>query len=244
MKIIQISDSHISPEKPARTAELEACIQQINAAEQQPDAVVHTGDISHDGLVEEFQIARELLNTLSVPYYVLVGNRDRREVLAEVFADGQHITKGMDFIQYSVEQFETRLICIDTASGVGNKGRICAARIGHLENMLAAGKSKPTALFLHHPPFEVNVAPDPFQFEEWTDAEALQALISQHDQICGIYCGHVHRQYETMIGSVQAHVATCIASDRRWDDARDCVYAHTLPSGVRDGVAPAASNDG
>ena len=229
MKIIQISDSHISIDRPARTAELEACIRQINAADTQPDAVVHTGDVAHDGLIEEYQVARDLLDTLAVPYYVLAGNRDNRQVLSEVFADGHCIKPGMEFIQYPVEQFETRLICIDTVSGASNKGRLCTARLAHLESMLAADQSRPTALFLHHPPFEVNVAPDPFQFEEWAEVDALQTLIRQHGQVCGIYCGHVHRQFESKIGSVEASVATCIASDLRWDQVSSCVYTRSLP---------------
>ncbi|MGI9502218.1 MAG: metallophosphoesterase family protein, partial [Geminicoccaceae bacterium] len=76
MRIIQLSDSHISCDKPARAAELEVCISYINAMPQQPDVVVHTGDVAHDGLVEEYQIAKRLLDELSAPFFVMAGNRD------------------------------------------------------------------------------------------------------------------------------------------------------------------------
>jgi Icc protein len=237
MRIVQISDSHISLDRPTRTAELEACIRRINTADLQPDVVVHTGDITHNGLVEEYEVARRLLDALLVPYYVLAGNRDDRQALIEVLADDRHIKQGMDFIQYSVEHFDTRMICIDTVSNTSNKGRLCQARLAHVESMLAADRSRRVVLFLHHPPFEVNVAPDPFQFEEWADADALRTLIQKHRQICAVYCGHVHRQAEAMIGSVAAQVATCIASDLRWDDVRCCIYTHSVPLITRNSTA-------
>lgn len=215
MRIIQISDSHISRDHPGRTADLETCIQYINAADPQPDVVVHTGDVAHDGLGEEYDIARQLLDNLYAPYFVLAGNRDNRHELIKVFADSHHVRLGIDFVQYSVEHFEARLICIDTVSENSNKGRLCQARLTHIESMLAADTSRPAVLFLHHPPFEASPAPDPLQFEAWADVEALTAQIGRHHQICGVFCGHVHRDVASAIGSVQASVVSCIASDLR-----------------------------
>ncbi len=228
MRIIQISDSHLSLDHPTRTAELERCVKHINNAALQPDIVVHTGDIAHNGLTEEYIIARELLDNLSAPYIVLAGNRDNRNELLKTFA---HVCcKPLDkrFVQYSLELLGTHMICIDTVSDRSNKGRLCQTRLKHIGSMLAAKPSHPTALLLHHPPFAVNVAPDPFQFEDWSEVDTLQELIQQHRQVQAIYCGHVHREARTTVGQVPAHVATCIASDLRWDDVTDCVYTHTV----------------
>ena len=51
MRIVQISDSHISVKNPARTADLANCIMAINDISPAVDLVVHTGDIVHDGPV-------------------------------------------------------------------------------------------------------------------------------------------------------------------------------------------------
>lgn len=215
MRIVQISDSHISREHPERAVELKTCIQHINALEPQPDIVVHTGDIAHDGLAEEYEVARQFLDTLSAPYLLLAGNRDNRQELIKAFADGGHIRLGMDFVQYSVEQFDVRLIVIDTVSGTSNRGCLCPTRLADIERMLLQDTTRPTLLFLHHPPFEVSVSPDPFPYELWDEAEALQAVIAQHAQIRGVFCGHVHRTVESTIGTVPASTLTCIASDLR-----------------------------
>ncbi len=238
MRIIQLSDSHISSDKPARATELEACINHINKLKPQPDAVVHTGDIAHNGLIEEYKAARQLLDELSAPHFVLAGNRDERRNLIKTFADGVHIHPDMDFVQYAVEDFEVRLIVIDTVSTRSNKGRLCQVRLEHIKRMLTSDTSRPAVLLLHHPPFTVNVGPEPRNFEEWSDAEALMAEVQRHDHIKGVFCGHVHRAFETSIGSMRASVVSSVVSDVRWDKPHEAnpdlpVFdAHYLASGV------------
>ena len=217
MRIIQLSDSHLSSDKPMRAQELEACISHINQMQPAPDAVVHGGDIAHDGFIEDYRTAKRLLDELSAPYFVLAGNRDNRRHLIEVFADGRHLRPDMEFVQYAIEDFEARLIVIDTVSGTSRQGRLCKLRLEHIEKMLASDTSKPTAIFLHHPPFIVDVGPYPQHFEDWSDVEALMALLEQYDHIQGLYCGHVHRSFETSIGSMEACIVSSVASDIRWD---------------------------
>lgn len=219
MRIIQISDTHISREHPSRTADLERCIEAINALDQQPDLVVHTGDVAHDGLPEEYELARQVLARLSVPYLVLPGNRDNRQELIRAFQDGRHIRVGMDFVQYSVEARDARLVFLDTASRTSNKGRFCRDRLAQAERLLAADSARPTLVFLHHPPFEVGIIPDPFQFESWDDVRALEALLARHTEVRSVICGHIHRNADGAVGAVQASAITCTAVDLRKGDA-------------------------
>ncbi len=219
MRIVQLSDSHISHEHPARTAELEACIGYINALEQQPDVVVHTGDIAHNGLAEEYATARRIMDRLSTPYFVIGGNRDNRAQLIDAFSGGGHAATRHGFLQFSVEDFDVRLICIDTVSDHSNKGRLCALRRSDVEAMLRSDTARPAVLCMHHPPFEASVAPDPRQYEDWQEVVAFTEMISQFGHIRGVYCGHIHRFMETRIASLPATVLSCIASDLRWDNA-------------------------
>lgn len=233
MRIVQISDTHISREHQSRTADLKRCIEAINALDPQPDIVVHTGDVAHDGHPDEYGIARKLLDKLSVPYFVLPGNRDNRQELIRTFQDGRHIRAGMDFVQYSVESFEARLVFLDTASRKSNKGRFCQDRLAHAERLLSGETTRPTLVFLHHPPFEVGTIPDPFQFESWAEVEALEALLAKHDGVRRVICGHVHRNVEGTVGSVPAIAISCTAVDLRKGDAgRDgqpIFHTHCIP---------------
>ncbi len=215
MRIVHLSDTHLAGDRPDRAAALEACVDHIERL--RPDAVVHTGDIAHNGRAEEYRTARTLLDRLSMPYFVLPGNRDDRRNLIGAFADGRHIRPDMPFVQYAVEDFPARLIVIDSVNAGMSKGRLCADRLAGIRRMLAADPSRPACLFLHHPPFEVAVGPYPRHFDPWAEAGALIAELQRHDHVAGIFCGHVHRAFETAIGGAKASVVSCLADDLRWD---------------------------
>jgi 3',5'-cyclic AMP phosphodiesterase CpdA len=215
MRIVQITDSHVSAAVPSRAADLERCIAHVNALDPKPDVVVHTGDVAHDGLAEEYASARRLLARLTAPCFVIPGNRDRRAELIRAFADGEHIHEGMEFVQYSVERFPVRLVLLDTLSIESNKGRLCPARLAHLDAMLATDTARPAVVFMHHPPFAALAAPDPYQYEDWAEAEALAAVLARHGHVRRLICGHIHRMINSEIGGVPASALTCMATDLR-----------------------------
>ena len=215
MRIVQISDTHISREHTHRASELRATIQFINQLNPAAEVVVHTGDATHDGTAEEYAIARRLLDELRAPYFVIPGNRDRRAELIEAFADGRHIRSGMEFIQYPIERQHVRLILVDTVQNGSNKGHFCQMRLAHREERLSADALTPPLLFLHPPPFEVSIIPDPFQYEDWAGVEAFGELLARHHQVLGVWSGHVHRNVQTSMGSVFAGTVSCVAKDLR-----------------------------
>ena len=217
MRIVHLSDTHLARDRPERAAALDACVAYIERLRPQPDAVVHTGDIAHNGHIEEYRTARTLLDRLSAPYFVLPGNRDDRRNLAIVFDDGRNIRKDMPFVQYAVEDFAVRLIVADSLNEGVSKGRLCPERFAHIRAMLEADTARPACLFLHHPPFEVAVGPYPRHFEPWADAGALTAELQRHGHVRGIFCGHVHRAFDTAVAGVRASVVSCLAGDLRWD---------------------------
>lgn len=225
MRIIQITDSHISCDVPRRTEDLRQCIQAVNAVHPAPDLVIHTGDITHEGSAEEYQIARSLLDELKSPYAVLAGNKDKRPELKAAFDDNRYLKPACDdpavgvstddgFIQFSIEQFSVRIIVLDTL-GVASKGELCESRLQHLDTMLRADVTRPAVIFMHHSPFEVTEIPDPFQFANWADVEQLLHIIDRYKQVQSIYCGHVHRNINAWAGTVPVSALTCTACDLR-----------------------------
>ena len=215
MRIVQISDSHISVKNPARTADLANCIMAINDISPAVDLVVHTGDIVHDGLREEYATVRQLLDTLLVPYRVLAGNRDNRSLLMEAFSDLIEVGKGAEYVQYSVDDFPVQLLMLDTVSST-SKGAMCAGRLAHVQKILSANSTKPVIVFMHHNPFEATEIPDPFQFEDWADVEQLQKIFVQSNQIQAVYCGHIHRNVDAVMGdNLPVSAISCIACDLR-----------------------------
>jgi len=191
------------------------CVRAINELDQKPELVVHTGDVSHNAIAEEYRSARQALDQLDVPYFVMVGNRDNRTELLNEFNDERIQIPEEGWVQYAIDQYPVRMLMVDTLSESSNKGQLCSKRLQHLEAMLLADTDKPTALFLHHPPYEATGIPDPFQYEDWQDVERLTELLSRFTNLCGMYCGHVHRYIDGGIAHIRASAITCAAGDLR-----------------------------
>ncbi len=221
LQIVQISDTHISLDAPQRANDLANCIHAINELQTQPDLVIHTGDIANRGTSEEYHSAQQLLSQLHAPYYVIPGNRDRRAELTDTLNRACYQQSEQGRIQYSIEQYPVRLLMVDTLNEQSHKGQLCTERLAHLEAMLLADTNTPTVLFLHHPPYKAVGIPDPFQYDDWNDVEKLSTLLSRFNNIRGMYCGHVHRFIDGIIGGVKASAISCLAGDLRKGEVSD-----------------------
>jgi len=211
MLIAHITDSHIEIPEPTgagRIADFEKVVADINALEQKPDLVIHTGDLTHCDRKTEYRFARALLARLHMPYHVIPGNKDSRDQMTPVFdlADG--------FIQSVIDTPDWQLVLLDTLSDTTNKGAYCQERRQWLKDTLTATQ-KPVALFMHHPSFEMSDNPYPFQFEDREQAEAFDTLVKPYTQIKGIFCGHAHRNTTGMVGEIPGMTLTAMSLDRR-----------------------------
>lgn len=217
MRIAQISDSHISQGGPTdheRMAALGACVDHINRLDPQPDLVVHTGDVVHNGTEIEYAMACEHLNRLERQVWAIPGNKDHRARFHSALPSASAKLEGSDFLQYVVDRDGLRLIFLDTVSETSNKGSLCQMRLAHLDEALA-GAPGPVLLFMHHPPFEVTTAPEPFQFEERGVVAELAGVLARHNPLVGILAGHMHRHFETTWSKAPALTMTAGAIDLR-----------------------------
>jgi 3',5'-cyclic AMP phosphodiesterase CpdA len=226
MIIAQISDTHIALDAPnaeQRISDLALTIADINALDPLPDAIVHTGDIVHNGRPEEYARAAAILAMARVPVYVLAGNKDDRMNLRRAFSARGYLVPDFDFIQYAIETHPIRLIALDTMSS-GNKGDFCAERLRHLTGLFEAETAKPIAVFTHHPPFEVTEGPDPLHFEDRDVMARLGSALRHSGRVVAVFSGHVHRAASGDVagipGSVMPAIATALRHGRYPADLR------------------------
>lgn len=218
MIIAQISDTHIAldiPDADRRITDLALSIADINALDPLPDAIVHTGDIVHNGQRDEYAQAAAILADARVPVYVLAGNKDNRTALREIFSAYRYLPPKSDFIQYAIEEFPVRLLALDTQSA-GNKGDFCPERLEHLASLIAAEATKPIVVFAHHPPFVVPEGPEPVHFESREVMSELSTMLRRSGRIIAVCSGHVHRSVPGELEGIPAIVAPSIATAVRY----------------------------
>jgi 3',5'-cyclic AMP phosphodiesterase CpdA len=156
MRIIQISDTHLSPGKRHfgdNWAPLAAWI-----AAEKPDLVIHTGDVTVDGadIEEDLRYAAELMRRLGVRFRAVPGNHDvgdaghRRQPVNDERLARWRAHFGPDRWIEDVEGF--RLIGLD-AMLIGSGHAEEAAQAEWLEAAMANADGRAIAWFLHKPLF-------------------------------------------------------------------------------------------
>lgn len=218
MLIAQISDTHIlAPTSDHPAAQLRAdCLRRTVADvnQQHPDAVVFTGDTVQHGQLEEYARLRELLAPLEPPLYLVPGNRDDKNEMRAAFSDYAYIPRTGEFLHYVIDDYDTRLVGIDSTSAGERKGRFCEERQAWLDETLCEMPDCPTLLFIHHPPFDIG---EHYVggYRRPEEVVALDGIVNRHPQVIGLLCGHVHWPVEREWAGTEARIMPSIAVDVR-----------------------------
>ena len=138
MMIAQLTDTHLLSLRSAqplacrRAEDLRRCVADINRLNPLPDAVIHTGDLTHEGDPEAYALARDIVSELVPPFYPIPGNCDNRVALADTFGDAVLMPMHGAFVQYAVDEFPLRLVGLDTQGTIGHDGDYDDERMGEL----------------------------------------------------------------------------------------------------------------
>jgi len=217
LRIIQISDCHVSAEPDAlyRGQDADVNFKKILrlAKRWKPALVLLTGDVSEDGSRQSYERVSGLLAQAGVPVLALPGNHDDVEVMRRYFPvgpwDGPQI----------IELDNWQLVLLDSTE----PGRIdgCFSK-SHLELIHACLHDKDkrhTLVALHHQPVPVG-AP-------WIDRYMLESpgrffeVIDQAPQVRCIVWGHVHHDFRmqrkgTILLGAPSSVASSIPGAERF----------------------------
>lgn len=222
MLIAQISDMHVRPDGKLLYGTMDtygmlaAALADIAVLDPRPDLLVASGDLVADGTSAEYAALRTLFDDLPMPYLLLPGNHDIRDNLNAAFPK-QPWDAADEFLHYTVEDYPLRLIALDTVIPKAPGGLLCADRLAWLAARLDAAPERPTAIFMHHPPFVTGIGHmDRMGLE---NAEGLADVLASRGQVVRILCGHLHRPIQTMLGRVPVSVApsTCFQIQLKLD---------------------------
>jgi 3',5'-cyclic AMP phosphodiesterase CpdA len=199
MRIIQISDTHLSPGKAhfaLNWAPLAAWI-----ADQQADLVIHTGDVTVDGadVEEDLRYAAGLMRDLRVPFRAVPGNHDVGDSLdprQPVNPDRLSRWRAHFGSDWWSEDFEGyRLIGLD-AMLLGSGSSDEAAQAAWLETVMEAANGRPAAWFLHRPLFLES--PEEGDTGYWSvkpQPRARLLMLAERYSVALVASGHLHKSH-------------------------------------------------
>jgi 3',5'-cyclic AMP phosphodiesterase CpdA len=194
MKVIQVTDTHLgAPGEMVHDLDpgtrLAACIADINAHHADAAMCIITGDLAHGGKREAYIELRRVLADLTIPYHLIIGNHDRREVFREVFPETPVDEHG--FVQRAIDCAAGRFILLDTVVEKEKWGAFCDKRSAWLERRVAEAEGRPVYLFMHHPPFKTGIPS--LDRIRLLDPAILRQVVRRHPNIKHIFFGHTHR---------------------------------------------------
>jgi 3',5'-cyclic-AMP phosphodiesterase len=172
-------------------------VQQINN-HQNVDFLVVKGDLTSTATQEQFEQAKEILDQLTIPYYVVRGNHDRvgdspEDYFLSIFE------KDSSFYSFIHKNFV--FIILDTSNLQTGEPTLSQEQCDWLETELATHTDKKAFIFTHHPVTEDS----PMYSINETERIRLYDAIDGYNNVVAILCGHSHRAeitYAHPIGSI------------------------------------------
>ena len=210
---VQISDSHIGFNKEGIntdvSATLKEAIARINALPQQPDFILHTGDLTHLASAEEFDTLDQLLKSVKTQQIFFVPGEhdvtgDNGKLYLERFGKK---TKGSGW--YSFDHHGIHFIGLVNVvdiqqNGLGSLGK---DQLAWLEDDLKGRSAEtPIVVFAHIPLWEV--------YPQWgwgTDDGAQALSFLKRFGSVTILNGHIHQTMKKVEGRVTFHTAMSTA---------------------------------
>ncbi|MFT5895964.1 MAG: Icc protein [bacterium] len=212
-RIIQISDPHIVPVgelaygRVETTAPLKACVETVNRMLPvigPVDMAIVTGDLTDFGTAEEYQLFREIMEPLEIPYQAITGNHDNVEAMRLGFADQEWMQKTGP-INWFVDLADMALIGLDTNVAGKSHGHLSDSTLSYLRRTLATLEDKPAIVAIHHPPILTGI--EKMDIQNLRESDELKTILSEYRGELKLVCGHVHRNITAMFGSVMCQIA-------------------------------------
>jgi len=165
------------------------------ALERRPAFLVNMGDqIDKPGNIEHWKRFWELSKSVTVPYFLTVGNHD---IHVEVAGSEDTYREQVDLpgneLYYSFVAGNSLFVVLDS-SIKGEDKRITGEQFRWLEQVLSASKQKHIFLFVHHPLYPEkgkgkHRGNSLDRYKE--DRDRLQALFVKH-KVTAVFAGHEH----------------------------------------------------
>ena len=194
MKLLQVTDPHIPPAGKIiygvdGRERLDACIDDINRHHADADLCLFTGDLVNHGDEAEYANLKGALDRLRVPFRLMMGNHDDRDVFWKTIKDARPAAPPLESRQVSiVEAGHANWFMLDSLD-VTNKtpGVLGEEQRAWLSKALDARTDKPALVMVHHDPMFVEGKKTGL-----LDTAELMEILKPRRHVKALIYGHTH----------------------------------------------------
>jgi 3',5'-cyclic AMP phosphodiesterase CpdA len=210
LHFVQISDSHMGFSKPANTdvaATLQAAVDKINALDEQPEFIIHTGDLSHQSKPAEFDTMDQILKgARPKQIFYVPGEHDTSVDDGKLYMEryGKD-TKGRGW--YSMDHKGVHFVGLVNVMQLEGMGQLGNEQLAWLQDDLrGVSASTPVVLFAHIPLWAI--------YPDWgwgtKDSEQAFSYLKRFGSVT-VLNGHIHQVMQKVEGNATFHTAMSTA---------------------------------
>ena len=183
MEIVQLSDIHVGSQ--FREDVFETVIKEVNSL--QPDSVIITGDLTNEGLKEQYEKCKALVSKINVDNIIAIsGNHDYRNT------GYLHFKKYFPFQTINELSDDVILVTLGTARPDRDDGEVGYRQTLWLERTMKKFQDKTTILAMHHHLIGIpDTGADKLTIIDAGDV--LRATLDSDVDL--VLCGHKHRPW-------------------------------------------------
>lgn len=210
IRLVHLTDTHFSGDPSMcfdeinPRASLASVLADIAANALPVDAILATGDLSHDATPDSYLALRDALQPLETPVFCLAGNHDDPAVMQD-YLTGGWVTRAP-----AVTFDGWQVITLDTQVPGAEHGELGATRLALLHDLLHETDCPHALVAIHHPPVPIG--------SPWMDAMGLRDaadfldIVDRSGRVRAVLWGHVHQVVDQSRSGMRmlATPSTCI----------------------------------
>lgn len=193
LRVVQVTDSHIMSDPSRRfegmdtAASLRAVLDAVLARPQRPDCLLATGDLVNEPSPRGYARFLEVTASLPLPLFCLPGNHDDPAMMRSALQSPGVSTPG------TVAAGAWRLVLLDDFRPGTDAGRLEAAELQRLEQLLDSAREQHVLVAVHHHPVSIG--------SPWMDdmilenADEFFAVLDQSRRVRAVIFGHIHQEF-------------------------------------------------
>ncbi|HLI46346.1 MAG TPA: metallophosphoesterase, partial [Geobacterales bacterium] len=187
-RIAHISDTHISDFGQFVNSSFEDGVELLNSLDPKPNIIVHSGDLTDNGVLSEYKLALEKLSEFDQRVVITAGNHDQRNFGNSLFDEF------IGRLDYEIKIDDFQFLIINSAEPDRDEGRIGRRRMEWISNTLAKDKIK--ILVFHH-----HLIPVPYSGREVNVLEDAGDILDMaiRNKVHLVLMGHRHVRHATRV---------------------------------------------